>query len=58
VKIIGARELASTSPASPKILFTLGRGPAVLTITDKGSHRSGRVELDPDTKDFTVRLRR
>ena len=57
-KSLVASDPLSTIPASPKIVFTLGRGPAVLTITDKGSHRSGRVELDPDTKDFMVRLKK
>ncbi|MBS1767299.1 MAG: transglycosylase SLT domain-containing protein [Acidobacteria bacterium] len=56
VKIIGTRELNGS--AAPKIIFTLGRGPAVLTLTDKNTHRSGSVELDPDTKDFMVRLKK
>ena len=56
VKIIGTRELNGAS--APKIIFSLGRGPAVLTITDKNTHRSGSVELDPDAKDFTVRLKK
>ena len=58
VKASGVGESVSTGPASPKIIFTLGRGPAVLTITDKGSHRSGSVELDPGTQDFMVRLKK
>ena len=56
VKIIGTRELNGST--APRIVFTLGRGPAVLTITDKNTHRSGSVELDPDAKDFTVRLKK
>lgn len=57
-KAVGTSEGVSTNPASPKIIFTLGRGPAVLTLLDKGSHRKGSIELDPDIQDFTVRLKK
>lgn len=56
VKIVGTRELNGSG--APRIVFTLGRGPAVLTLTDKNTRRAGGVELNPETRDFTVRLKK
>jgi len=56
VKVVGFRQLNGSG--APRVVFALDRGPATLTLTDKNTHRSGSVELSPEARDFTVRLKK